>query len=195
MCWAAGGLIVLSLVPTKRVDRIFPVMPPLCLLLVAALRRAEEAGNVPSATRRRGMLPPVFARSTGQRWFGPAPASRRLASGVEPLSAADGHDRCAAGSGLRAGLAFWQHADGLSRFGAQVRAATTGRRVELVAPQPQASDEALIVYLRRLEFVTPGTGSPTLDHGRVDALVLSEATLEKSRALPGSGRCRSITQP
>lgn len=33
LCWSLGGLIVMSLIPSKRVDRIFPVIPPLCLLL------------------------------------------------------------------------------------------------------------------------------------------------------------------
>ncbi len=36
-CWALGGLLVMSLVPDKRVDRIFPLIPPLCLLLPAML--------------------------------------------------------------------------------------------------------------------------------------------------------------
>ena len=35
LCWSIGGLIVMSLIPSKRVDRIFPVIPPLCLLLAA----------------------------------------------------------------------------------------------------------------------------------------------------------------
>jgi hypothetical protein len=35
LCWSVGGLIVMSLIPSKRVDRIFPVIPPLCLLLAA----------------------------------------------------------------------------------------------------------------------------------------------------------------
>src|SRR5207248_11053131 len=35
LCWSLGGLIVMSLIPSKRVDRIFPVIPPLCLLLAA----------------------------------------------------------------------------------------------------------------------------------------------------------------
>jgi 4-amino-4-deoxy-L-arabinose transferase-like glycosyltransferase len=34
VCWALGGLIFMSFVPSKRADRIFPVTPPLCLLLV-----------------------------------------------------------------------------------------------------------------------------------------------------------------
>ena len=36
LCWSVGGLIVMSLIPSKRVDRIFPVIPPLCLLLSRA---------------------------------------------------------------------------------------------------------------------------------------------------------------
>ena len=35
LCWSVGGLIVMSLIASKRVDRIFPVIPPLCLLLAA----------------------------------------------------------------------------------------------------------------------------------------------------------------
>ena len=37
VCWSIGGLIVMSLIPSKRVDRIFPVIPPLCLLLAAQI--------------------------------------------------------------------------------------------------------------------------------------------------------------
>ena len=37
VCWALGGLIFMSLVPSKRADRIFPVIPPLCLLTAATL--------------------------------------------------------------------------------------------------------------------------------------------------------------
>ena len=37
LCWSLGGLMVMSLIPSKRVDRIFPVIPPLCLLLAAQI--------------------------------------------------------------------------------------------------------------------------------------------------------------
>jgi 4-amino-4-deoxy-L-arabinose transferase-like glycosyltransferase len=40
LCCSIGGLIVMSLIPSKRVDRIFPIVPPLCLLLAA------QIGNV-----------------------------------------------------------------------------------------------------------------------------------------------------
>ena len=35
VCWAAGGLLIMSLVPSKRVDRIFPILPPLALMVAA----------------------------------------------------------------------------------------------------------------------------------------------------------------
>ena len=37
ICWSVTGFIVMSLVPSKRVDRIYPVVPPLCLLLAAQI--------------------------------------------------------------------------------------------------------------------------------------------------------------
>jgi 4-amino-4-deoxy-L-arabinose transferase-like glycosyltransferase len=45
---AFGGLIVMSLIPSKRVDRIFPVVPPLCLLLAvqcATFLKRESRGR------------------------------------------------------------------------------------------------------------------------------------------------------
>ena len=40
ICWSLGGLLVMSLIPSKRVDRIFPVIPPLCLLLAGQIARS-----------------------------------------------------------------------------------------------------------------------------------------------------------
>ena len=37
VCWSVGGLVLMSIIPSKRVDRIFPVVPPLCLLLGAQI--------------------------------------------------------------------------------------------------------------------------------------------------------------
>lgn len=45
LAWSLGGLLVMSCVPSKRVDRIFPIVPPLCLLLAAVvgeLRQQEK---------------------------------------------------------------------------------------------------------------------------------------------------------
>ncbi|MDP9100510.1 MAG: glycosyltransferase family 39 protein, partial [Verrucomicrobiota bacterium] len=32
VAWTLGGFVVMSFVPSKRIDRIFPIVPPLCLL-------------------------------------------------------------------------------------------------------------------------------------------------------------------
>jgi 4-amino-4-deoxy-L-arabinose transferase-like glycosyltransferase len=50
LCWSIGGLIGMSLIPSKRVDRIFPVVPPLCLLLAAQLRSRVVAPRRPYLT-------------------------------------------------------------------------------------------------------------------------------------------------
>jgi 4-amino-4-deoxy-L-arabinose transferase-like glycosyltransferase len=42
VAWSLGGLIVMSFVPSKRIDRIFPVVPPLCLVLAATIPACRE---------------------------------------------------------------------------------------------------------------------------------------------------------
>ncbi len=41
VCWALGGLLLMTFVPSKRVDRIFPVIPPFCLLFVAMVAACQ----------------------------------------------------------------------------------------------------------------------------------------------------------
>ncbi|HEY5704568.1 MAG TPA: glycosyltransferase family 39 protein [Terrimicrobiaceae bacterium] len=41
VCWALGGLLCMTFVPSKRVDRIFPVIPPLCLVLVSMVSACQ----------------------------------------------------------------------------------------------------------------------------------------------------------
>ncbi|MDQ2824416.1 MAG: glycosyltransferase family 39 protein [Verrucomicrobiota bacterium] len=51
IAWSLGGLLVMSIIPSKRVDRIFPVVPPLCLLLAAQL-----SATLPDERGRRRVL-------------------------------------------------------------------------------------------------------------------------------------------
>lgn len=46
LCWSLGGLLAMSLIPSKRVDRIFPIVPPLCLLLATQVARAWDSARV-----------------------------------------------------------------------------------------------------------------------------------------------------
>src|SRR5438094_6306604 len=43
LCWSVSGLIAMSLIPSKRVDRIFPIVPPLCLLFAAQISGRDAA--------------------------------------------------------------------------------------------------------------------------------------------------------
>jgi hypothetical protein len=43
VCWILGGLLLMSLIPSKRVDRIFPIVPPLALLLATVFARCLNA--------------------------------------------------------------------------------------------------------------------------------------------------------
>jgi len=52
ICWSIGGLILMSVIPSKRVDRIFPVIPPLCLLIAAQTGRFLQDGQERSRNRR-----------------------------------------------------------------------------------------------------------------------------------------------
>jgi 4-amino-4-deoxy-L-arabinose transferase-like glycosyltransferase len=50
--WSLGGLLVMSFVPSKRIDRVFPIVPPLCLLLAAVVAefRKRETRRITTAT-------------------------------------------------------------------------------------------------------------------------------------------------
>jgi 4-amino-4-deoxy-L-arabinose transferase-like glycosyltransferase len=108
LCWAGGGLLAMSLVPSKRVDRIFPVIPPLCLLLAA----------------------------TGGVWHGIEQLRPRLLRAV-PVLVLAGVALTTVHSAARAGLNAWHDESALARFGreAAVQAADRGRRLAtLCAP-------------------------------------------------------------
>jgi 4-amino-4-deoxy-L-arabinose transferase-like glycosyltransferase len=61
MVWTIGGLIVMSLIPSKRVDRIFPIVPPLCLLLGALFARAISQEKLRSRAMRWSAIAVIFA--------------------------------------------------------------------------------------------------------------------------------------
>ena len=46
IAWSLGGLVVMSFVPSKRIDRIFPIVPPLCLLLATIISRLQKKENL-----------------------------------------------------------------------------------------------------------------------------------------------------
>lgn len=52
LVWSLGGLLVMSCIPSKRVDRIFPIVPPLCLLLAAVVGEVRKQEKLRAITDR-----------------------------------------------------------------------------------------------------------------------------------------------
>src|ERR1043166_7231351 len=147
LCWCFGGLIVMSLIPSKRVDRIFPVIPPLCLLLAA------QAGGRPAALRR-----PVGAARRPDLWT--------TATLVVAILFTGGY------TGWKVIRGYRDHRNALAVFGRNVRHEAEAHhwRYEVVS----AKDEGLLLYLRKTHFVEPANAITEWNSGHLDALVVSE---------------------
>src|SRR5437667_602228 len=146
LCWSLGGLIVMSLIPSKRVDRIFPVIPPLCLLLAAQIGRVGAPRRLPKA-------------------FGTAPRIYMAVALVVAILFTGAHTLSTVISGYR------HHRDALATFGRDVRrdAKTHHWRYEAVS----AKDESLLPYLQKTRFLEPAEAIAEWNRGNLDALVVS----------------------
>jgi len=146
LCWSLGGLIVMSLIPSKRVDRIFPVIPPLCLLLAAQIGRVGAPRQLPKA-------------------FGTAPRFYLAVALMFAILFTGGYTISKVISGYR------HHRDALATFGRDVRrnAKTHHWRYEAVS----AKDESLLLYLQKTRFLEPAEAIAEWNRGNLDALVVS----------------------
>ena len=154
LCWSIGGLIAMSLIPSKRVDRIFPIVPPLCLLLAAQIsdaalpRKASHSGDA-----RRLSL-----------WAGVAVVAAVLFTVGYTV------DKVVTG--------YRDHRNALAIFGRKVLDELQAHhwRYEVVS----AKDEGLLLYLQKTHFVSPDEAVTDWNNGTVDALI---ASTEKAQAL------------
>jgi 4-amino-4-deoxy-L-arabinose transferase-like glycosyltransferase len=164
LCWSLGGLIAMSLIPSKRVDRIFPIVPPLCLLLAAQIN-----GRV-GALRR----PP--------KAFGAARRPYLTATLAFAILFTGGYTISKVISGYR------DHRDALVVFGKNVRHEAEAHRwrYEVVS----AKDEGLLLYLRKTHFIEADRAVIEWNRGDLDALV---ASTEKAPALLSELRDASLS--
>ena len=146
LCWSIGGLIVMSLIPSKRVDRIFPVIPPFCLLLAAQISGRDAALRRPDGAARGPYL-----------WTVAALASAILFTG--------GY------TGWKVITGYRNDRNALDVFGRNVRHEVEAHqwRYEIVS----AKDEGLLLYLRKTHFVEPADAITEWNTGNLDALVAS----------------------
>jgi 4-amino-4-deoxy-L-arabinose transferase-like glycosyltransferase len=161
LCWSIGGLIVMSLIPSKRVDRIFPVIPPLCLLLAAQLAPRTSCGHGPEC-RSSGSIEPDEAAHralAGVYWWGTiALAFAILFTG--------GY------TGWKVIAGYRDHRDALAVFGRNIRHEAEAHlwRYDVVS----GKDEGLLLYLRKTHFVEPADAITEWNTGNLDALVASK---------------------
>ncbi len=186
LCWSVGGLVVMSLIPSKRVDRIFPIVPPLCLLLAAQVWRCAACshGSVSRSSAN------IDFDLIGHRPV--ATKNEAATSCIYRLSAlalllailfTSGYTISKVISGYR------NHRDALAVFGRQVRREATDHhwRYEVVS----AKDEGLLLYLRKRHFIEPDRAVAEWNGGNLDALV---ASTEKVPALMRELRDSVISQ-
>ena len=175
LCWSLGGVIAMSLIPSKRVDRIFPIVPPLCLLLAAqiAKRSSYSHGSVgrPSEsvdfdlTGRR----PVATENAATRMYRWSAAALLIA-----ILFTGGYTTWKIACG------YHEHRDALVIFARNVRHEAEAHRwrYEVVS----AKDEGLLLYLQKTQFIEPDHAVVEWNGGNLDALVVST---EKAPALLG----------
>jgi len=169
LCWSLGGLVAMSLIPSKRLDRIFPVLPPLCLLLAAQVGNRYVScsqGSVSRSSKNSDADLTGYSlvatengvtRTRVYRWSAVALLLSILVTGGYTISKVV--------SGYRS------HRDGLVLFGREVRhqAEIHHWRYEAIS----AKDEGLLLYLRKTHFIAPDRAIGEWNSGNLDALVVS----------------------
>jgi len=184
LCWSLGGLIVMSLIPSKRVDRIFPVIPPLCLLLAALIgnRALYSHGSVSDASTSVDSDVAGHAPMATKDW---ATHIHRWTAGalIVAMFFTGGYVTWKVVTGYR------DHRDALAIFGREVRRQAEARRwrYEVVS----ARDEGLLLYLHKSHYTEPDRAVTEWNTGNLDALV---ASTEKASSLMRQVREATVSQ-
>jgi 4-amino-4-deoxy-L-arabinose transferase-like glycosyltransferase len=191
LCWSLGGLIVMSLIPSKRVDRVFPVIPPLCLLLAALTGNRKPCSHGGLAKAFGAMSRPLTSvdpDSTGPRPVATANAATHLHRWIAlvlilAIFFTGGYTAWKVVTGYR------DHRDALAIFGNDVRREAEARhwRYEVVS----AKDEGLLLYLQKTHYIEPDRAVAEWNAGNLDALV---ASIEKARSLMPQLREATVSQ-
>ncbi|MEP7015495.1 MAG: glycosyltransferase family 39 protein [Verrucomicrobiota bacterium] len=163
ICWSLGGLLAMSLIPSKRVDRIFPVIPPLCLLLAAQIANWEGRASARPRPAEAGPSDADLADAENEDargrvylWSAIVLVASILFTSVYTMS--------------KVVTGYRDQRDALVVFGHQVRDEADKHhwRYEAVT----ADDEGLLLYLRRPHFLKPDRAVAEWNGGYVDALVV-----------------------
>jgi hypothetical protein len=172
-----GGLIVMSIIPSKRVDRVFPIIPPLCLLLAVQIGkdstpRRHGSARSPSMSFDTKLTDHPLVQSFGEARRPVATQNQMTGARVFRWSLVallvsivftSGYTVAKIVSGYRI------HRDALVSFGHVVRdeAAAHRWRYDVL----KTGDEGLLLYLERTHFIDPQTAIAEWNRGNLDAVV------------------------
>jgi hypothetical protein len=155
ICWGLGGLIVMSLIPSKRVDRIFPVVPPFCLLLGAQVGRGLMAEKIRAKVYQWSAASLVFAClfTTGYSLWKVVPGYR-------------------------------YQREALVTFSRAVRevAARYHWRYKVVLSNNRSGTEGMLLYLQKLHFVPLDKAVEEWNNDKIEALVIPEDQVDSAMA-------------
>jgi 4-amino-4-deoxy-L-arabinose transferase-like glycosyltransferase len=173
VCWSLGGLIAMSLIPSKRVDRIFPVVPPLCLLLavqIGSCLPCSHGGLAKAFGAMSRVSTSVDSAPTGHRPLATDKWRTRvyhwtLVALILAILFSGGYATWKVVSGYR------DHRDALAIFGRDIRREAAARhwRYEVVS----AKDEGLLLYVQKTHYIEPDRAVAEWNAGNLDALVAS----------------------
>src|SRR5262249_19660494 len=144
VCWSLGGFVVMSLVPSKRVDRIYPVVPPLCLLLAAQV----DGGLRIMQTEARVLQWSAAALLFSIVFTGGYIAAKVLSD-------------------------YGDHADHLKVFSRAVNEQAVAHqwRYEVISGEG-GGYEGMLLYLQKPRFIKPDEAVREWNSGALDALVV-----------------------
>jgi 4-amino-4-deoxy-L-arabinose transferase-like glycosyltransferase len=142
--WSLTGFVIMSLVPSKRVDRVFATVPPLCLLLGAQLAAALHDPT---------LRPRLKAWTAGALVF--AVMFTASYSAFKVISG------------------YHEHRDSLVVFGNAVRreVATHDWRFEIIRGDKSTGTDGLFLYLQKLQFIEFDDAVKKWNDGEINALV------------------------
>ena len=165
LCWSIGGLIAMSLIPSKRVDRIFPVIPPFCLLLAAQIAPLNCSHGPAGRSSRNSESDETAHRTVA------TPAASRQIYRWSAFSLALAILFTGGYTGWKIVTGYRDHRDALAVFGGNVRREAEAHhwRYEVIS----ARDEGLLLYLQKVHFIEPQFAVTEWNKGNLDAVVVS----------------------
>jgi 4-amino-4-deoxy-L-arabinose transferase-like glycosyltransferase len=145
--WSLSGFVIMSLVPSKRVDRVFAAVPALCLLLGAQLAAAQRD------PRLRGRL---------NVWT--------TAALLFAVVFSAGYSAFKVVSGYR------EHKDALVVFGRAVEreVAAHGWRFEIIRGNRSTGTDGLFLYFEKFQFISTDDAVEKWNSGEINALVTTQ---------------------